>query len=107
MHPATSGVVLGLNMPVMNGWDTLAEMKASHIVMPVLAMSAYLPQAWQQVPELLRSGADFFLWKPFRDELFLEVVARVMETSERPIGCGWASDDESSEHLRRQVRQRK
>jgi CheY-like chemotaxis protein len=66
-HPAPALVLLDLTMPLVDGWQVLAEMKAnaSLATIPICVVSA-IPQ---EVP-----GADVVLLKPVKLSRLVEVV---------------------------------
>jgi two-component system response regulator (stage 0 sporulation protein F) len=75
-HPATSGVILGMHMAPLNGFDTLREMRRRGMKMPVITMSAVLSP--DEVPGVLLLGSKAHFAKPFQIEDMLEAVAKVI-----------------------------
>jgi two-component system, OmpR family, response regulator len=72
-------VVLDWRMPRMSGYDALAAMRARHIAVPVLMLTA-LDRAADRIAGLDR-GADDYLVKPFD---FGELLARLRALQRRP-----------------------
>lgn len=60
------GILLDLEMPVMNGQTMLDELRWRNDEVPVIVMSGRVP--WESMRNLLREGAQGFLTKPFRLE---------------------------------------
>jgi DNA-binding response OmpR family regulator len=74
------GVILDINMPVMDGFDVLRKLKAQPdtAVIPVMMLTAR--NSVGDVQTALSLGANDFLTKPFRDDLLLLRVARLMRS---------------------------
>jgi len=60
------GILLDLEMPVMDGQTMLDELRWRNDEVPVIVMSGGVP--WESMHNLLREGAQGFLTKPFRLE---------------------------------------
>lgn len=66
-------VVLDMRMPILNGWQFLAELRARHLDVPVLVMTAACDaRCWAEEVE-----ADGFLSKPFELDELLSAVGRL------------------------------
>ena len=82
-------VLMDMQMPVMDGYKATRRMKAAHVkrMTPVIAVSASALD--EQRNEILESGADELICKPFKDsELFAAIG--------RHLGITYRYDDESS-----------
>ena len=66
-------VTLDLDMPVMNGMNTLVEIRRRHPGLPVVVLSAFARPGMEEL-DVLTMGADDFLTKP---ATFDELVARL------------------------------
>jgi CheY-like chemotaxis protein len=66
-------ILLDLQMPIMSGWDVLAHLRAAHVEIPVVFMTA----GYRARAEAARHGADGFLAKPFAIDDVLALVARL------------------------------
>ena len=75
-HPATGGVILGIYMPVLDGRETLREMRRRGLSMPVITMSGVVPASGAE--DLIALGAREHLPKPFKIADLLAAVGRVM-----------------------------
>lgn len=71
-------IILDLKMPVLNGFKTLEQLRASdetrHI--PVIVLTGFGHEEME--PALKRSGANFFLSKPIPRESLLEKIRGVL-----------------------------
>ncbi|NDJ35004.1 MAG: response regulator [Chloroflexi bacterium] len=71
-------VVMDLSMPVMDGWETLAEMRAdmrtAHI--PVVAITAYHSASVAQ--DALAAGFDAYFPKPLDATSFVKQLAGIV-----------------------------
>jgi two-component system OmpR family response regulator len=72
------GVILDINMPVMDGFAVLAEMRSERRLsgIPVLVLTAR--HATDDVKRAVSLGAKDFLTKPFSDGQLLSRVARLL-----------------------------
>ncbi|NLG71098.1 MAG: response regulator transcription factor [Chloroflexi bacterium] len=77
-------LLLDMEMPGMNGYDVVNQLKAEGISIPILVLSAYDDR--QYIQELLRSGASGYLVKEELPETLIEAV-RGVARGER----GWVS----------------
>ena len=68
------GILIDLEMPVMNGWTMLDELRWQGYDVPVIVMSQEANQA--KLRELLHEGAKDFLVKPFNPYLLLQKSLR-------------------------------
>ena len=65
-------IILDLMMPIMNGYEVLAELRKKHIYTPVLILTA--KDALEDKVRGFNIGADDYLVKPFEKE---ELIARI------------------------------
>lgn len=70
-------IVLDMNMPIMNGPETFLAIRAINPQAKVLVVSGY--NEGRGVEDLMRSGAQAFLAKPFRSDLLLEQVSLILK----------------------------
>ena len=68
------GMLLDLEMPVMNGWTMLDELRWQGYDIPVIVMSQEGNQT--KLRDLLHEGAQDFLVKPFNPYLLLQKSLR-------------------------------
>ena len=77
---AIDAIVLDLTMPIMDGWEVLAELERMNARVPVLLSSGYGGQApADKSYENLRG----FMAKPFRPEVLVERVRKMSERGPR------------------------
>ena len=75
-------IILDLAMPIMNGWELLAELRANPLTaaIPVVVITAHGQSGTAtQVGAL---GADGYLEKPFRRDQLVELVAPFIDTTQ-------------------------
>lgn len=75
-------IVLDLLLPELNGYQVLSELRSSDRSTPVLVLTAKTGE--HDVADVLVSGADDFVSKPFR---LVEVVARLDNIVQRATGA--------------------
>ncbi|MEO8325804.1 MAG: response regulator [Nitrospirota bacterium] len=68
------GILLNLEMPVMNGWTMLDELRWQSSAIPVIVMSQEANQA--KLRKLLEEGAQDYLVKPLNPHLLLQKFLR-------------------------------
>lgn len=73
-------VILDVNMPVMDGFEVLKELKASAETADIPVMMLTARNVVGDVQNAIRLGANDYLAKPFRDDLFLMRVARLLRS---------------------------
>ena len=75
---STSGcLILDINMPVVNGWDTLQRLSKTGYTLPVIVITADKDDHFKE--KALKEGAVGFLQKPFEDHYLLHMVSRVFD----------------------------
>ena len=73
---STSGcLILDINMPVVNGWDTLQRLSKTGYNIPVIVITADKDDSFKE--RALKAGAVGFLQKPFEDHYLLHMVNEV------------------------------
>jgi CheY-like chemotaxis protein len=70
-------ILLDLNMPIMSGWDVLAELRTRQCTIPVLFMSA----GRTAKVEAARHGVAGWVPKPFDLDDLLATIARAVQLS--------------------------
>ena len=78
-------MILDLGLPDRDGMEVLKELRAAHVHVPVLVLTAR--DAVDSRVAALDSGADDYLVKPFA---FAELVARIGALTRRAGGPRWA-----------------
>jgi CheY-like chemotaxis protein len=75
-------VLLDLNMPIKNGWDTFERLTADHPLIPVIIVTARA----NQVFTALSAGAGALLEKPMHIPALLRTIEKLLlETSEQRL----------------------
>jgi CheY-like chemotaxis protein len=68
--------VLDLHMPVMGGLQVLREMRASHLALPAVVITAYdEPETRAQC---LAAGATAYLRKPLDERVLLSTISATL-----------------------------
>ncbi|WP_184549519.1 ATP-binding protein [Mucilaginibacter sp. FT3.2] len=75
-------VLMDLEMPVMNGYEAIFEMKEKYPLIPVIAFTASLVDQ-QMLSDLLASGFNDCLLKPFTPQQLLSVIKKHVGTPQR------------------------
>ncbi|TDO24316.1 ATP-binding protein [Pedobacter duraquae] len=71
-------VLIDLNMPVMDGYEAATRMRADGVVIPILALTANLPEEIRD--RVYEAGINDFVLKPFLpDELYRKVMHAVFK----------------------------
>lgn len=68
------GILLDLEMPVMNGWTMLDELRWQGSAVPVIVMSNEANQV--SLRKLLKEGAQDYVVKPFNPHLLVQKALR-------------------------------
>lgn len=81
-------IVLDVMMPVMDGFETLRQLKASNETrgIPVILLTCRV--ADEDMAHGLVEGADLYLTKPFHMEELLLAVRRLADTGQGPGDTG-------------------
>ncbi|MDB5244580.1 MAG: winged helix family two component transcriptional regulator [Parcubacteria group bacterium] len=72
-------LILDLLMPGMRGYDLCQQLRAEHIMIPIIVLTAV--GEGEDKTALLSAGADEYMQKPF---VFMELVARIESVLRRP-----------------------
>ena len=70
--------ILDLQMPVLDGLETLREIRGRNYDLPVMILTAH--GSIEKAVDAVRFGAFDFIEKPFHPERLLELVKRAVET---------------------------
>ena len=70
-HEAFHLILLDVQMPVLDGWSTIRELRARGCNAPIVMMSGHATEA-----EALRNGVQALIAKPFDQALLVDVVSR-------------------------------
>jgi len=74
-------ILLDLEMPIMNGYEAIFEMKKLYPHIPVIAFTASLVDQ-KMLADLLASGFVDCILKPFQPNQLLEVIKKHLEGAE-------------------------
>jgi len=72
------GIILDVNMPVIDGFELLKELKADRETASIPVMMLTARNMLGEIQTAIALGANDFLTKPFRDDVLLMRVARLM-----------------------------
>lgn len=89
-----SAIVLDLDMPGLNGWETLQQLKSVSITssIPVVILSELAPM--RRAGELLGDvKPEGWVTKPFNENVLLAEISRVLNTGEGPAHLLLVEDD--------------
>jgi FixJ family two-component response regulator len=75
-------VVSDLRMPGLSGLELLAELRARHLAMPFVLITAHDAPGLRETA--MASGAAAYLPKPFRGTALLEAVRGAIEPPQQP-----------------------
>lgn len=67
-------VIMDIRLPIMDGLEATAKIKALFPEMPVIIQSAYAMQSTRE--EAIESGCDDFITKPIKVETLLAILHR-------------------------------
>lgn len=76
-------VLLDMTMPRLNGLEVQARLKARHIDIPVIAVSAREDDETRTLAREL--GAQFFMRKPVDDQALLDAISWVLDKNYRRV----------------------
>lgn len=69
-------ILMDLNMPVMDGYEAARQMRAAGVTMPIIALTANLPQEIEE--RVKQTGINDIVVKPFLpDELYRKVLLQL------------------------------
>jgi len=72
--------LIDLSMPVLDGWDTLRELRADVRTRAVRCVAVTAFATDQDRQRVLDAGFDAYLAKPFRSRDLLDLVQRLVDT---------------------------
>jgi DNA-binding NtrC family response regulator len=107
-------ILLDYQMPGMNGFEVLTEIKKKQAELPVIMITAY--GTIERAVEAIKSGADDFVTKPFDPDHLALVVKKALEqarlrsevdllTRSLPAGGGKEYGDGASDRRGKESRQ--
>ena len=74
-------ILLDINMPVKNGYETITEIRESGLTMPVIAQTAYaMPE---ERSAILAAGCTEYISKPIQRQELLSVIRKVLKNCSR------------------------
>lgn len=82
-HCRPDGVILDINMPELDGFGVLQALRSHSGTSRIPVMMLTARNTPQDVQKAIALGASDFLAKPFRDDLLLLRVARLVQSAER------------------------
>ncbi|MEL1253485.1 response regulator [Flavobacterium sp. DGU38] len=77
-------VLMDINMPVMNGFETTRKLRANGIVTPVIALTAFDKD--EIAEEALSSGMNDIIVKPFEPVKLFKIINNLI-LEEKNVGC--------------------
>lgn len=93
-------VVTDLQMDAMDGMELITQLKAKTPSLPIVMVTAH--GSVKKAVEAMQAGASDFLLKPFQAEVLLEMVVRLLEsTDQQPVGREICVEDAASQRLYR------
>ena len=72
--------LIDLSMPVLDGWDTLRELRADERTRAVCCVAVTAFATDQDRQRVLDAGFDAYLAKPFRSRDLLDLVHRLVDS---------------------------
>lgn len=76
-HPEVQVVLMDINMPLMNGFETTKELKRLYPTMNVLALSMYKDD--KSILNMLKAGASGYILKESKSSEVLEAIKMIVE----------------------------
>lgn len=80
-NPTVDCIVLDIEMPLLNGFNTLASIRQSGRLRNIPVMFLTAAAAQDTVVEAIRVGVSSYLIKPFLPKELIEKVAELLENS--------------------------
>lgn len=74
-------VLMDINMPRMNGFETTKLLREKGITIPIVALTAFDKDTIEE--EAIESGMDDVLIKPFEPELLFEIISNHIQNSKK------------------------
>ena len=88
-------VLLDINMPDMDGWETLRLLRADEQLADLAVVMFSVKGDVSDKVHSLQEGASGYITKPFVVDELVARVRRVLESKQRPAGDQPASDSEA------------
>lgn len=74
-----SCLLLDIRMPSMSGLELQQVLREKHVALPILFMTGHADVS--MAVQAMKSGAQDFIEKPFKDQMLLDAVAAAIRTS--------------------------
>jgi CheY-like chemotaxis protein len=71
-------ILLDINMPVMSGFEFLAEVQHSNLKTKIIAQTAYAMQ--DEKEKCLSSGCDGYISKPIKKSELFDIIIKVLNS---------------------------
>jgi two-component system, cell cycle response regulator len=81
-------IILDFSMPVMDGLETLTRLKSDPLLRPIPVVMLTSEAGRDNVLKIAKIGVRDYVIKPFRKEVILERVARIIALSSKGINTG-------------------
>lgn len=85
LHPDVDLITLDMEMPVMDGLETIKEIRKTNKDVTIIVFSSLTTKGAEKTIEALNAGADDFVAKPEGGSLTDELLPKVMAFKERKI----------------------
>lgn len=74
-------ILLDINMPVKNGYETISEIRQKGLTVPVIAQTAFaMPE---EKSTILNAGCNDYIAKPFKREELLSTIRKVLRNDSK------------------------
>jgi len=84
VNPRIDAIILDWNMPVMNGFDCLTEIRSNPAYNGIKIIMCTTEAERGQVVRAIKSGANGYVLKPFTPPILMAAVNKVMGTVPQP-----------------------
>ena len=74
-------VILDMNMPVLNGYETFLQMKQKNFTTPVIISTGYITETI--LNNMMENGVAGIIRKPFQKLELSQIIAQVLEKQNR------------------------
>jgi DNA-binding NtrC family response regulator len=82
-YPGLGCVLLDIKMPGLNGLECLRYIRNKHNRIPVIVVTGY--QCVETAAESIKTGATYYVTKPFKADTILETVEQALSSATSPI----------------------